>query len=285
MPQPIHSNLTPDDLSTDADIGEVSLVWTAADLDDPLDPALFTIERNGVAFPVQALALGGGAFRVSADVGLFPDDSGVVIEAFAETEGGETNTVTWSFDCRTSGVVSMVSDVGMRGPMSASAIAELPNINPEITGATVFGDLVPAPALAFFEKVEFRAGDFGSVGEFTLAKVSAARSFLILAGRGAVGSGEPDIAPGSHSETADQGSHGRPALVLFNSDLGQRKYSVKNQANAGRENKNSFTGRASLTTGDEVIDELDQAAEIASGSGVDSQFDLADATLDGLTDD
>lgn len=290
------SNLSPGANATDADIGPIELVWTPTDVDDPLDPDEFTVSRDGIPYPVTAIALGDGAYRVIADVGLFPDESAIII-ASATTVTGATDSITWSLTTRTGtpgdlGEAEVSNGVNVSGPVRAS-LRSLDSGLPTFTlveigqvlgvSYVVNAHLQPAFVTAGADIAEVYLVDFEEAGgETALARFSHAAQFIIAAMQSLL-VGQPFVIESINAETADGFT---PMATWPNSSriggetVGDGLRTALDQFEAVLS-----PGSNTVTAGPEQRDLATGALEAIPGSGVDTIFDIEDPILDTLNDE
>jgi hypothetical protein len=86
----------------DVDLVPVTITWQPIQQSlGALDAAGFRIGRlNGEEASVVVTALAGGAYEVSGDIGLYPDESAVMVFAQSRTVMGVVTEIRWSFSTR-----------------------------------------------------------------------------------------------------------------------------------------------------------------------------------------
>lgn len=292
-----------------ADLTPVAVRWAATRPDiDPLDEDEFAISREGETFPVEVAQLATNEFEVMADVGLFPVETPTV-RAAARTVSGYAGETEWSFACRDGSGGDAPAELNGDFGSSAPAVAELTqaqvaasNSIAEIasdygSGSQVAASLSMAGAMAA-HLVHVQIGarpltagqivaehftrEFGDVGESTLARFHHVLAFITCAGS--------TVEAGAPVEVAARVS------ALVEGFINQRTW--PHVLRVGGETKGSgliasfdeyraklSPGSNALVTGPVASSQAAVANEAITGSGVDSQFDIDDQTLDHLMDD
>ena len=279
MPAPIASQLTPADLDTFADIDRVSLVWTAADLLDPLDVTEFTIARGATLYPVTYQALGAGTYKVSADVGLFPGDKSVNITATAKTVAAVSGSASWSFDCRGGEGAGAPLDLPSHSVALAAMLAELPNINPLVAGGIARASHTPAGTFGLAIHAAIFVEQLVAAADAAPAHFVAAKSFLILLGLATLTAGAFESLAGLESSTADQGRvPSQDTLSSLTAELGLFAKPGQQSLEAGKPTTVSI--EATLTAGKKTSAAGLESADVQGGSGEVAIFDACDDALD-----
>lgn len=184
MPAPLLSQIAPADGTLDADLADVSAVATAAG-GDAVDLAEFKVKRGAVEFQVHILPLGAGAFRFSANVGLFPDDEAVTITFISKSVSGATVTQAITISCRGAlGSQAGALQLGYFEQIAAGLKASL-SMQSVTAGLGIVSHHARS-SLGGFTLADLTSYVFTGASDIAPLQVSPARQFRILGVRCAV---------------------------------------------------------------------------------------------------